>query len=91
MSDHDEGATATEESLFEAPAMEEQERMVEAILFATSEPMSIAQLNARLPHGSDAAEAVKALGARYEGRGVALRKVGDAWAFRTAPEFGPKD
>ena len=28
-----------EESLFEAPIMAEQERMVEAILFATAEPV----------------------------------------------------
>ena len=44
------------ESLFEAPPLAEQERMVEAILFASSEPVTIAELNARMPHGADAAE-----------------------------------
>ena len=45
------------ESLFEAPPLAEQERMVEAILFASAEPVSIPELNARMPHGADAAEA----------------------------------
>ena len=68
--------------------MAEQERMVEAILFATAEPISIADLNARLPHGCDAATAIEALRRRYEGRGVAVARVGDAWAMRTAPDLG---
>lgn len=76
------------ESLFEAPPMGEQERMVEAILFATAEPVSIAELNARMPHGADAKEAIEHLRKRYEGRGVAVVKVGEAWAMRTAPDLG---
>ncbi len=77
-----------EKSLFEAPPIAEQERMVEAILFATVEPMTVADLSARLPHGCDAAEALAYLRRRYEGRGVQLVRVGDAWAFRTAPDLG---
>lgn len=77
-----------EKSLFEAPPIAEQERMVEAILFATAEPMTVADLSARLPHGCDAAEALAYLRRRYEGRGVQLVRVGDAWAFRTAPDLG---
>ena len=76
------------ESLFEAPPEAEQERMVEAILFATAEPIGVAELNARLPHGCDAASAVERLRKRYEGRGVSVVKVGDAWAMRTAPDLG---
>jgi segregation and condensation protein B len=77
-----------EESLFDAPPMGEQERMVEAILFASAEPVTLAELEARLPHGSDPAEALVHLKKRYEGRGVNLVKVGDAYAFRTAPDLG---
>lgn len=77
-----------EESLFEAPPMGEQERMVEAVLFASAEPVSVAELNARLPHGCDAAEALSHLRNRYEGRGVRVVRVGDAWAMRTAPDLG---
>ena len=76
------------ESLFEAPPMGEQERMVEALLFASAEPMSLAEITARLPHGCDAKEALVHLGKRYEGRGVVLRRIGEAWAFRTAPDLG---
>ncbi|PID36252.1 MAG: SMC-Scp complex subunit ScpB [Rhodobacterales bacterium] len=79
---------AQEESLFEAPPMGEQERMVEAVLFASAEPVTVAELAARLPHGSDPAEALVHLRKRYEGRGVHLVKTGDAWAMRTAPDLG---
>jgi segregation and condensation protein B len=74
--------------LFEAPPLAEQERMVEAILFASVDPVGLATLADRLPHGSDAATAVEILRRRYEGRGVQLVKVGEAWAFRTAPDLG---
>ena len=77
-----------EESLFEAPPMGEQERMCEAILFATAEPLSVKDIEARMPHGSDAAEALVHLRKRYDGRGVRVVKVGDAWAIRTAPDLG---
>jgi len=77
-----------EESLFEAPSMGEQERMVEAILFASAEPVTVRELEARMPHGCDAAEAIVHLRNRYEERGVNLSKVGDAWTMRTSPEFG---
>ena len=77
-----------EKSLFEAPPMGEQERMIEAILFASADPVTVAELNARMPHGCDAAEALVYLRKRYEGRGVHVVRVGDAWAIRTAPDLG---
>ncbi len=79
---------AQEDSLFAAPPMGEQERMVEAILFASAEAVTLAELQARLPHGADPAEALVHLRRRYEGRGVALVRVGDAYAFRTAADLG---
>ncbi|WP_299637297.1 SMC-Scp complex subunit ScpB [uncultured Ruegeria sp.] len=75
-------------TLFEAPPLAEQERMVEAVLFASADPVTIADLEARMPHGSDAAQAVESLQKRYEGRGVRVVRVGDAWAIRTAPDLG---
>jgi segregation and condensation protein B len=77
-----------EESLFEAPPLGEQERMVEAVLFASAEPVTVRDLEARLPHGCDPAEALVNLRKRYEGRGVRVVRVGDAWAIRTAPDLG---
>jgi len=76
------------DTLFDAPPMPEQERMVEAILFASAEPLSLAQIGERMPHGSDPAEALEHLRRRYEGRGVGLAKIGTGWAFRTAPDLG---
>ena len=80
--------TEREQSLFDAPPIAEQERMVEAILFAATDPISVAELERRMPHGCDPAEALAYLRRRYEGRGVRLVRVGDAWAFRTAPDLG---
>ena len=77
-----------EESLFEAPPMAEQERMVEAVLFATSEPITLKELEARMPHGCDAGEAMVYLRKRYEGRGVQVMKIGDGYAMRTAADLG---
>jgi len=72
--------------LFEAPPMAEQERMVEAMLFASSEPLTSEEMGARMPHGTDVGEAIARLRKRYDGRGVNLVKVGNAWAIRTAGE-----
>ena len=68
--------------------MGELERMVEAILFATADPVSVKELTGRMPHGCDPAEALATLRKRYEGRGVNIVKVGDAWAIRTAADLG---
>ena len=76
------------DSLFEAPPMGEQERMVEAILFATADPVTVTELTGRMPHGCDPAEAIANLRKRYDGRGVNIVKVGDAWAIRTAGDLG---
>lgn len=77
-----------DESLFEAPPLGEQERMVEAILFASSEPVAITELSARMPHGSSPSEAVELLRKRYQGRGVEVVKVGQSFALRTAGDLG---
>ena len=76
-----------ESSLFDAPPLAEQERMVEAILFASAEPVTLRELEKRLPHGCQPATAIAHLIRRYEGRGVRLNKIGDAWALRTAPDL----
>ncbi|MFV0243411.1 MAG: SMC-Scp complex subunit ScpB [Qingshengfaniella sp.] len=77
-----------EASLFEAPPLGEQERMVEAILFAAAEPVTLRDLMGRMPHGCDPEAALEGLQRRYEGRGVRLLRIGGAWAFRTAPDLG---
>ena len=73
---------------FPPPPLDQQERMAEALLFAATEPLRIADLAARMPAGCDPAEAVASLRRRYAGRGVELVRVGDAFAFRTAGDLG---
>ena len=77
-----------EKKLFDAPSLAEQERMIEAVLFASSEPITLRELEQRLRRGSDVGEAMAFLRHRYQGRGVQVMKVGDAYAFRTAPDLG---
>lgn len=66
----------------------EAARMVEAVVFASAEPVTERQLAARLPEGADIAGALGALQAVYERRGVNLVRIGDGWAFRTAADLG---
>ena len=74
-------------SAFPPPPLDQQERMVEAILFAAATPLTMRDLASRLPRGCDAAEALALLRSRYQGRGVAVERVGDGYAFRTAPDL----
>ncbi|MFO1140072.1 MAG: SMC-Scp complex subunit ScpB [Paracoccus sp. (in: a-proteobacteria)] len=86
--DPDTTADAPDLQRFPPPPMAEQERMVEAVIFASATPMSLREIAGRLPAGCDPAEALQGLRARYQGRGVELVRVGDAWAFRTAGDLG---
>ena len=65
----------------------EVERMVEALLFASAEPLTERDLEEALSGVSDVGAALVALVERYRGRGVELRKIGRGWAFRTASEY----
>jgi segregation and condensation protein B len=76
------------DTLFDAPPMAEQERMVEAVLFASAEPVSLRDLEGRMPPGCNPREALEHLRKRYEGRGVRVVRLGDDWAIRTAPDLG---
>jgi len=73
---------------FAPPDADEQERMIEAMLFSTVEPLSAEAMERRMPRGSDAAEALRRLEAHYAGRGVTLIRVAGKWAFRTASDLG---
>ena len=68
-------------------ALAETLRMVEAIIFASAEPVTEKALADRLPSGADLAAVLEALRHDYEKRGVNLVRVGDAWAFRTADDL----
>lgn len=63
------------------------ERMIEALVFASAEPVPQREIARRLPVAADIAAALQRLQARYRDRGVRFVRVGDAWAFRTAPDL----
>ncbi|MEM7618440.1 MAG: SMC-Scp complex subunit ScpB [Pseudomonadota bacterium] len=81
---------AQEEPQENTAPVEEPEllRMLEAILFASSEPISPQAMLERLPEGADLNVLLPQLKENYQGRGVELVEVGGQWAFRTAQDVG---
>ncbi len=62
-------------------------RLIEAILFATAEPLDERTLAERLPEGVEVAELLAELQAQYAPRGVNLVRREGKWAFRTATDL----
>jgi len=62
-------------------------RMLEALLFASDEPLAEDLLAERLPDGADVAGLLATLEADYRDRGVNLVRVTGKWMFRTAPDL----
>ncbi len=70
------------------PRMEQEtERIAEALVFASAQPISEAYIATRLPRGADVPRIMARLKALYAGRGVNLVQVADHWAFRTAADL----
>ncbi|MDG4721635.1 MULTISPECIES: SMC-Scp complex subunit ScpB [Thalassospira] len=62
-------------------------RIVEAVLFASADPVSERVIASRLPEGADVTAILKVLSETYENRGITLHRVGEKWAFRTAVDL----
>jgi segregation and condensation protein B len=62
-------------------------RMVEALVFASAEPVAAEDLAGRLPEGADIAGLLRELQETYSSRGVNLIQVAGKWAFRTAGDL----
>ena len=62
-------------------------RVLEALLFAASEPLDAESMKARLPKGSNLNKLLSLLKAQYENRGVNLVKTGNKWSFKTAQDL----
>ena len=62
-------------------------RMVEALLFASGEPLSAAEIAGRLPEGIDIAGLLRDVQAIYAERGVNLVQVAGKWLFRTSGDL----
>jgi segregation and condensation protein B len=63
-------------------------RVLEALLFASSEPLDANSLLSYLGEGADIAALMLTLQQRYAGRGVNLVQRAGKWAFRTAEDLG---
>jgi segregation and condensation protein B len=62
-------------------------RIVEALLFASTDPVDETALARALPEGSDIRAVLAELQRHYEGRGVNLMKVAGKWQMRTANDL----
>jgi len=65
----------------------EELRLLEAMLFASAEPLDEKSLAARLPQGTKVREALVRLQEEYATRGVNLLRIGGKWTFRTANDL----
>ncbi|MEX2166369.1 MAG: SMC-Scp complex subunit ScpB [Methyloceanibacter sp.] len=65
----------------------EKLRIVEALLFAASEPLDEATLGRHFVEGEDMRALLEELQSLYAGRGVNLVRVAGKWAFRTSDDL----
>ncbi len=63
------------------------ERALEAILFASEKPLSFPELQRKFPDETNLRPALENLIDFYAQRGVELKRIGDSYAFRTAPDM----
>lgn len=61
-------------------------RIIEALIFASPEPISERAIQSRLPDDVDLSALLIELQTHYESRGVNLVRAGKSWAFRTAQD-----
>ena len=65
----------------------DQIRAVEALLFASSDPLDEKTLKDMLPVDTDIEEIMNNLLSLYKGRGVELKKINNKWMFKTASDL----
>jgi len=61
--------------------------ILEAMLFAATEPLDEPTLLSKLPEGADLQKLLEELCQHYSTRGVNLIKMNQRWAFRTSPKI----
>ena len=76
-----------EEAPVNPEARPEALRLLEALLFASAEPLDTATLAKRMPEGTDVKAALAQLQQEYSTRGVNLVRVANKWTFRTAGDL----
>jgi segregation and condensation protein B len=85
--DDDTGIAPRNVTVHPRAELSHQMRVVEALLFAASEPLSDVELAGCLPEGSDIEPVLEALQQEYAERGVNLVRIAGKWTFRTAEDL----
>jgi segregation and condensation protein B len=70
-------------------ALTQAMRLAEAVVFASTQPVTPRVLANLLPEDTDVDAVMAALEAMYAGRGVGLVQAAGGWQFRTAPDIAP--
>ena len=70
--------------------LNDQLRAVEALLFASSDPLDEKTLTEILPENADIEKILEKIQELYKGRGVELTKVNNKWMFKTASDISFK-
>ncbi len=65
----------------------EAERAVEALLFASDGPLALDEIERRLGTDAGIIAALEALTDHYAGRGINLVRCGERWHFQTSPDL----
>jgi len=95
----DEGVPSMPESVSDQVAEQDADRerqfsedlrILEALLFATAEPVTERVIAERLNQGADVPGLLEELKGMYAGRGVELLQASGRWSFRTAPDVSER-
>lgn len=73
----------------DTPERTAEMRLLEAVIFASSEPVTLDMLSRQLGEGAMVEELLSELKMQYEARGVNLVETDGQWSFRTAPDISP--
>src|SRR4030081_3867675 len=80
-------APEAQENVQQPQERPEELRLLEAMLFASAEPLDEKSLAARLPQGVDLRAALERLQEEYATRGVNLVRINGKWTFRTSSDL----
>lgn len=82
------GNEAPGEEPIQGRKQEDDLRVLEALLFASAEPLTTNAIRERMGPDADVGGLLLELKKSYEGRGVQLVELDGSWAFRTAADLG---
>ena len=67
--------------------LDEQIRAIEALLFASSDPLDEKTMMEILPANANISKILEKIVKSYEGRGIELKRVNNKWMFKTASDL----